>query len=50
MARLSDEQWDDAFRAAGYDDAQRTRYIAKIKTKVAQGLAVGEDRRAGVHP
>jgi hypothetical protein len=50
MARLSDEQWDDAFRAAGYDDAQRARYIAKIKTKVAQGLAVGEDRRAGVHP
>jgi hypothetical protein len=50
MARLTDDQWHDAFRAAGYEDDQRTRYIAKIKTKVAQGLSVGEDRVAGGLP
>ena len=38
MTRLSDSQWHDAFRAAGYDDDHARRYVAKIKTKVAQGL------------
>jgi hypothetical protein len=38
LARLTDTQWRDAFRAAGYDDERTTRYIAKIKEKVAQGL------------
>lgn len=40
LARLSDEQWDDAFRAAGYDSTQRERYIAKMKSKIAEGLAL----------
>jgi hypothetical protein len=40
MARLSDEQWHDAFRAAGYGDAYRSRYIAKLKSKIAEGLAL----------
>jgi hypothetical protein len=38
MARLSDQQWNDAFRAAGYDAAHRQRYITKLKSKVRQGL------------
>jgi hypothetical protein len=42
MARLSDAQWDDIFRAAGYPEDQRRRYVAKIKSKVAQGLALKE--------
>jgi hypothetical protein len=42
MARLSDVQWQDAFRAGGYSDEQARRYVAKIKSKVAQGLEVGE--------
>ena len=41
FGRLTDAQWDDAFRAAGYDEGVRARYIAKIKQKVAQGLALG---------
>jgi hypothetical protein len=41
MARLSDRQWRDAFRASGYDAGQSERYVRKIKAKVAQGLAIG---------
>jgi hypothetical protein len=40
LARLSDRQLNDAFRAAGYVEAQRERYIRKIKEKVAQGAAL----------
>lgn len=40
FARLTDRQWDDAFRAAGYSDDIRARYIRKIKTKIDQGTAV----------
>ena len=38
LSRLSDQQWRDAFRAGGYDEAQTARYVAKIKQKIAQGL------------
>jgi hypothetical protein len=40
LARLSDRQWNDAFRAGGYGPDETARYIRKIKAKVAQGLAV----------
>jgi len=40
MARLTDAQWDDIFRAAGYPEDQRRRYIARVKSKVAEGLAL----------
>jgi hypothetical protein len=40
MARLSDQQWDDAFRAGGYGVDERRRYIRKIKEKISQGLAL----------
>ena len=40
FARLSDSQFDDAFRAAGYPEDIRARYIRKIKEKIDQGLAV----------
>ena len=38
MSRLSDQQWHDAFRAAGYPDDHARRYVAKIKSKIAEGL------------
>ena len=41
MARISDQQWRDAFRAAGYTDADQQRFIAKIRSKIAEGLALG---------
>jgi len=40
LNRLSDKQWDDAFRAADYSPDVRARFIRKIKAKIAEGLAV----------
>lgn len=45
LARLSPTQWDDAFRAAGYDKPTADRYIQRLKQKVSEGLAVGAPRR-----
>jgi hypothetical protein len=42
MSRLSDRQWNDAFRAAGYSDDHARRFVDKIKSKVAEGLALGK--------
>jgi hypothetical protein len=42
LARLSDEQWRDAFRAGGYAPEQAARYIAKMKSKIADGLALAD--------
>jgi hypothetical protein len=40
MSRLSDGQWNDAFRAAGYSPEESRRYVMKIKSKIAEGLAL----------
>jgi hypothetical protein len=40
MSRLSDRQWQDAFRAGGYNPEQAERFVRKIKSKIAQGLEV----------
>ena len=40
MARLSDRQWRDAFRAAGYADAEQRRFITKLRSKIDEGLAL----------
>ena len=40
MARISDRQWHDAFRAAAYDAEQQQRYIRKLKSKIREGLAL----------
>jgi hypothetical protein len=48
MSRLTDAQWNDAFRAAGYNPELAGRFIKKIKAKVAQGLEVS-DRRTTLH-
>ena len=40
LSRLSDQQWEDAFRAGGFTPEQGGRYIRKIKAKLAQGLAL----------
>ena len=41
LAKLTDKQWQDAFRAAGYSQDVADRFIAKLKQKIAQGLALG---------
>ncbi len=40
LAKLTDRQLHDAFRAAGYSDDVTERFIRKIKTKIQQGLAL----------
>jgi hypothetical protein len=40
LSRLTDEQWHDAFRAGGYPTAIADRYIARLKQKIAEGLAL----------
>jgi hypothetical protein len=40
LSRVTDAQWEDAFRAAEYAPEVRSRYIRKIKAKIAEGLAV----------
>ena len=40
MSRLSDQQWQDAFRAGDYSAEDANRFIAKLKEKIATGLAL----------
>jgi hypothetical protein len=40
LARISDAQWQDAFKAGAFRQEDASRYIAKIKEKIAQGLAL----------
>lgn len=40
LALLTDDQWNDAFRAGGYDERTAQRYIARIKSKIRDGLAL----------
>lgn len=37
LARLSDRQWRDAFRAGGFNDTEATVYIERLRAKVAEG-------------
>jgi hypothetical protein len=40
LSQISDEQWNDIFRAGGYAPDIASRYIAKLKSKIAEGLAL----------
>jgi hypothetical protein len=42
MSRLSDQQLRDAFRAAGYAEADQQRFVDKIRAKIREGLALAE--------
>jgi hypothetical protein len=42
LSKLSDAQWHDAFRAGGYDDILRSRYITKIKAKIGEALRLAD--------
>ena len=38
LSKLTDKQWDDAFRAGGYEPAAASRFIDTLKKRIAQGL------------
>jgi hypothetical protein len=40
VMKITDEQWTDAFHAGHYDDEQTRRYVARIKQKASEGLAI----------
>ncbi|MEX2660788.1 MAG: hypothetical protein WD227_02615 [Vicinamibacterales bacterium] len=40
LNRLSDQQWQDAFRAGGFAEADAARFIRRMKQKIAEGLAL----------
>jgi len=40
LGRLTDRQWHDAFRAAGYELSVSDRYISRFKARIAEGLAL----------
>jgi hypothetical protein len=46
LNRLSDGQLDDAFKAADYAPDIRQRYIAKLRSKIQEGLALRASREA----
>ena len=41
LDRLTDEQWQDAFRAAGYAPETANRFIRRFDQKIKEGLALG---------
>jgi len=45
LSRLTDRQWRDAFRAGAYESSIAERYIARLKAKIAEGLALRETSR-----
>jgi hypothetical protein len=45
LERLSDRQWRDAFRAAGYSDADGAEFAKHLRSKVAEGLALADRAR-----
>jgi hypothetical protein len=42
LQRLSDKQWNDAFRAGGYAPEVASRFIRRLKQKIEEGLALGK--------
>jgi hypothetical protein len=40
LSRLSDRQWHDAFRAANYSDSDANRFLAKLKEKIDDAVAL----------
>jgi hypothetical protein len=44
--RISENQWRDAFRAAGYSNETTDRYLKKIHAKIHEGLSLRPQERA----
>ena len=42
LSALSDKQWQDAFRAGGYDEATTARFVAAMRSRIKAGLALAQ--------
>jgi hypothetical protein len=47
LSRLTAAQWRDAFRAAGQPPDVTDRFVARLREKIAEGLALESPERAG---
>jgi hypothetical protein len=47
LVRLTDRQWQDAFRAGGYDADTAGRFIGILRSRIAQARRVGGDDGPG---
>ncbi len=47
LAKLTDRQWDDAFRAGGYPQPLAERFIRRFKQKIQEGLTLQDDGSRG---
>ena len=50
LDRLSEQQWEDAFRAAGYESVIADRYVRHIQRKIGEGLALADDIEGRASP
>jgi hypothetical protein len=50
LAQLSDRQWQDAFRAGGYQPAEANRFIRKLREKTEQGRSLSATRATTREP
>ena len=41
LGSLTDRQWTDAFRSAGFEMETASRFIYRLKQKIAEGQALG---------
>lgn len=41
LSRITPKQWSDAFRAAGFADADAKRFIARMREKIDEGMKLG---------
>ncbi|MEO8579045.1 MAG: hypothetical protein ABI469_02270 [Gemmatimonadales bacterium] len=42
LSRITPGQWVDAFRAAGYSEAEARPFITRLQQKIAEGLTLGD--------
>jgi hypothetical protein len=42
LGQLTDKQWQDAFRAGGYEADDANRFIRKLRAKIDEGRALGQ--------
>jgi hypothetical protein len=47
LDRLTDRQWNDAFRAAGYIEDARVRILTMLERHIKQGLALADQSAVG---
>jgi len=40
LSRLSERQWNDLFRSAGFTEAESDRYIRRLRQKIDEGLKI----------